>query len=506
MHRPKGLVLKLDKITGPGEVPALTLRPGERASVGRTRAADHALPDDEQLSRIHFALEFEAASCRIHDLGSNNGTFLNGARIEEAVLQPGDVISAGQTTFAVQFDDGTKRRRSTILRKRGGTSRSKSRRPASGESTPQQQTARKRSVRLASAIAADAAAAPSAANEAAVPRRVCLTIESGPLQGRRIWLRPEQRIEVGRGHRSDWAIPSDPSMSQRHFALDFGPAECHIRDIGSSFGTFVNGAKAVEAVARDGDVIVAGKTTFRLQCDAASTPLSKSPAESSSCHATDHPSGVVQYHGCGVAPAEIVRMLMRTMRLYVVVDSRKLPAPPPNPVYLADWIPQSAAARLSPMILPPSDGFDAIALVEETWGKDAMACFFSDWDAPRVLAHLRISARGQHGPNAIPKPDHMFGLCSPSLLRPLLATCTKRFARHLFQGVGAVLIEGESRANWDLRAGVGFSVRLAGIQDKALQNLFGHDEAMPPRRRAKRPSTLLGHSRAKSKRFPNGQR
>src|SRR5439155_11949496 len=41
--------------------------------------------------------------CRISDLGSRNGTFLNGSRIQEAVLFDGDLISAGQTRFRVHI-------------------------------------------------------------------------------------------------------------------------------------------------------------------------------------------------------------------------------------------------------------------------------------------------------------------------------------------------------------------------------------------------------------------
>lgn len=200
-------------------------------------------------------------------------------------------------------------------------------------------------------------------------------------------------------------------------------------------------------------------------------------------------------------------MLARIMRLYLIVDFRKLTVqPPPSPVYLLDWIPPSAAARMSPIFLPPSDGLDLITIVEQAWGKDAMACVYSEWDTPQVLAHLRVAARGQYHPTVIPKPEHMLGFCNPSSLRPLIANCTPKFARHLFSGIGAILIESESPETWDLLAGIGFSVKLADVQDPAVRQLFGHDDLMAPRRRAKRPSTLLGRRRSKTEEFRGDHR
>ena len=38
-------------------------------------------------------------SRRIEDLGSRNGTWVNGARVERARLEPGDVIRVGESTF-----------------------------------------------------------------------------------------------------------------------------------------------------------------------------------------------------------------------------------------------------------------------------------------------------------------------------------------------------------------------------------------------------------------------
>jgi len=65
---------------------------------GRDISADFAI-DDRGLSRIHFEIAFNGDVAAIRDLGSTNGTFVDGARISEVVLRSGSKISAGRTEF-----------------------------------------------------------------------------------------------------------------------------------------------------------------------------------------------------------------------------------------------------------------------------------------------------------------------------------------------------------------------------------------------------------------------
>ena len=79
------------------------LRDGQTMQFGRTEAADCCIADDELLSRLHFAIDSEPNQCRIRDLGSRNGTFLNGDSVKVGTLTDGDEVSAGQTAFQVHF-------------------------------------------------------------------------------------------------------------------------------------------------------------------------------------------------------------------------------------------------------------------------------------------------------------------------------------------------------------------------------------------------------------------
>jgi hypothetical protein len=65
-------------------------------TVGRGRDCDITI-DDPSVSRRHAELRREAAGYTIVDLGSTNGTQLNGAKIDQAALADGDRITVGQT-------------------------------------------------------------------------------------------------------------------------------------------------------------------------------------------------------------------------------------------------------------------------------------------------------------------------------------------------------------------------------------------------------------------------
>ena len=77
---------------------------GEKMTVGRTSDADFQAPLDDKVSRVHFSIQ-----CRDHcgvvcDLGSRNGTFVNGQRIDsETRVHDGDQIAAGATILLVQL-------------------------------------------------------------------------------------------------------------------------------------------------------------------------------------------------------------------------------------------------------------------------------------------------------------------------------------------------------------------------------------------------------------------
>ena len=70
--------------------------------VGRSATGEGSLEGDPELSREHARITREAGELVIEDLGSTNGTFVNGARITARTpLRPGDKLSLGNSTLQV---------------------------------------------------------------------------------------------------------------------------------------------------------------------------------------------------------------------------------------------------------------------------------------------------------------------------------------------------------------------------------------------------------------------
>lgn len=77
-------------------------------SIGREAGSDVFI-NDVEVSRHHARLNDQASNYVLEDLGSTNGTFVNGQRVvDQRILQPGDTILLGENvslTFeAVPFD------------------------------------------------------------------------------------------------------------------------------------------------------------------------------------------------------------------------------------------------------------------------------------------------------------------------------------------------------------------------------------------------------------------
>ena len=66
-----------------------------KATVGRVE--DNVWPIAEQsISSHHCELTLQGAEIQVKDLGSTNGTFINGEAVTEGVLKPGQILRLGQ--------------------------------------------------------------------------------------------------------------------------------------------------------------------------------------------------------------------------------------------------------------------------------------------------------------------------------------------------------------------------------------------------------------------------
>jgi ABC transport system ATP-binding/permease protein len=71
--------------------------------LGRDPANPVALDQDTTASRRHAQITADGGVYRIQDLGSSNGTYVNGAKVTEQALTPGDEVSVGGTRFRFEL-------------------------------------------------------------------------------------------------------------------------------------------------------------------------------------------------------------------------------------------------------------------------------------------------------------------------------------------------------------------------------------------------------------------
>ncbi|MGH3658718.1 MAG: ATP-binding cassette domain-containing protein, partial [Micromonosporaceae bacterium] len=83
-----------------GRVPSATYRAADRTRIGRAPDNDIVL-DDLQVSRYHADLLRTAGGLKLVDLGTRNGSFVNGRRVDSADLRHGDMISFGRHQLVV---------------------------------------------------------------------------------------------------------------------------------------------------------------------------------------------------------------------------------------------------------------------------------------------------------------------------------------------------------------------------------------------------------------------
>lgn len=86
-----------------GKRRAFPLKSGTN-TIGRKNDCDIRIPVSE-VSRIHAEILTDEDGATVRDMGAANGTILNGQRISEEDLEPGDFLRVGPVTFIVCIDD-----------------------------------------------------------------------------------------------------------------------------------------------------------------------------------------------------------------------------------------------------------------------------------------------------------------------------------------------------------------------------------------------------------------
>ena len=178
----------------------------------------------------------------LRDLNSTNGTTLNGRRVTDAVIRPGDFIHVGNSQVLL----------SEAQQSPGHVAAG----AYSYQPPPPQPPRRERYPnRLESA-----------------PRTYSLQVTSGQSAGVSVSF-SRGSVTVGRDPSSDLRV-NDMQVSRSHVRLTHDGREVVLRDMHSTNGTTLNGSPVTEAVIRPGDVIGIGESQIQF----AEVQLSSRPA------------------------------------------------------------------------------------------------------------------------------------------------------------------------------------------------------------------------------------
>ncbi len=245
--------------------------PGDRVfSIGRGPRNDLALPSDGQLSTEHFRIRAASQGCLIEDLGSSNGLFLNGRRIQQATAIDGDEIRAGQTVWILGVQP--------VIQQQSPLTQPKfsPRTFPAGVQPPHDATIGR--------VAAAPPGTPTSRTttdygpDAIAPglRGVPAAEDQMPLQlqattGESRSLAPTQMMSVGRTNLADWVFAEDAEMSSRHMEFFSTGGQWYVKDCQSSNGTFVNDLRVTEKSLSTGDEIRAGRSRFDVVVPATAT-------------------------------------------------------------------------------------------------------------------------------------------------------------------------------------------------------------------------------------------
>jgi pSer/pThr/pTyr-binding forkhead associated (FHA) protein len=86
-----------------GKAVGMSILVEDELLIGRHAEGAGRLADDDEISRMHARVALDQSGfCAIEDLGSTNGTFVNGLRLTgPQTLSEGDIVELGATTLTV---------------------------------------------------------------------------------------------------------------------------------------------------------------------------------------------------------------------------------------------------------------------------------------------------------------------------------------------------------------------------------------------------------------------
>ena len=209
-----------------------------RYAIGRDKSNDIVI-DEEGISNFHAELRVEEDDrVFITDAGSINGTFVNDKQIKARTqLRAGDVIRLNKSELHLvdpkeQLKAQPEDSATAISPALQGLSVSN--RPASGPGV------------------------------GGVPVGWLLRGKTGSIAGEAFPIPPTGRAILGRSQTCDIVLPGT-HVSRQHAELYFQSGRLHVKDLGSSNGTYVNRKKVQEGVVNPGDELRFDTLVFQVE-------------------------------------------------------------------------------------------------------------------------------------------------------------------------------------------------------------------------------------------------
>ncbi len=197
----------------------------ESVVLGRSVKHANVVLDDNRLSRAHCRIEPSDDGWTVIDLESQNGTFLNGRRIKQSMLKPGDVIKLGAVEVDFEVNSGP-----------GGETVMKG--VQSANLPPENADL---SLEEPDAVSDDSAPAPVAPDgTVTLLAPAALVVLKGSLT-ERVFPLTKEVFNVGRKRHNDIVLEGDGKASGEHARFTAKDGQYHVQDLGSTNGTMYNG-------------------------------------------------------------------------------------------------------------------------------------------------------------------------------------------------------------------------------------------------------------------------
>ncbi len=461
---------------------------------GRTMGSDVVLDWDGLISSQHFKIQKEENRYVLHDLGSTNGTFVNGNPVRSHELATGDQITLGKTVLLVKGDEDaifpakSKSYANPFESSIWPAYRSEGM-VASGSDRPEHEAAIatkisdcKQDIQSSQLTKPADSVGKSMEISDSMPSgftQVRLRVISQQEKGKLFWLSLGQSSTFGRTEKSDCPIPLDSSLSSEHFRVTCAADQCLLEDLQSRSGVWLNGKKISKAPVHHGDRLLAGATEFSIEIQGVAGAIrATEPGNARASNVagvkpraptkrvydvsrSQCASGILRLRGKllegdGQDEASIVEFfetIHAHAPLQVLIDFSRISLPFPEGMVaeehsLFDWLP-SGSIEKSPMLFVLDELVPWKSFVDEAWGCDAVIGLRSELPKVELLAKFQDLLVGSaNGPEA---SRGILGFCWPSVLESLMENNSNGFTETFFADVSLVLIEKQGKPEyWQL--------------------------------------------------------